>query len=51
MPQAFPVWRTHLISVETTIYLFFKHYPVENRLGQRYLKKKRVMYELRGLFI
>ena len=27
-------------SVETTIYLFFKYYPVENRLEQIYFLKK-----------
>ena len=27
-------------SVETTIYLFFKHYPVGNRLEQIYIFKK-----------
>ena len=39
-PQAFLVRRTHFRSVETTIYLFFNYYPVENRLGQRYFFKK-----------
>ena len=29
-----------LSSVEATIYLFFKHYSVENRLEQIYLLKK-----------
>ena len=38
-------------SVKTTIYLFFKYYPVENRLEQIYIFKKGVMYELRGLFV
>ena len=38
-------------SVKTTIYLFFKYYPVENRLEQINIFKKGVMYELRGLFI
>ena len=50
-PQAFLVRRTHFLSVETTIYLFFNYYPVENRLEQRYFFKKvlclsYVMYEL-----
>ena len=39
-PQAFLVRRTHFLSVETTIYLFFNYYPVENRLEQRYFLKK-----------
>ena len=37
-------------SVETTIYLFLKYYPVENRLQQIYFFKKGAMYELSGLF-
>ena len=28
------------LSVETTIYLFLKYYPVENRLEQTYFLKK-----------
>ena len=39
-PQAFLVQRTYFLSNETTIYLFFKYYPVENRLEQRYFFKK-----------
>ena len=35
-PEAFLVRRTHSLSVETTIYLFFNYYPEENRLEQRY---------------
>ena len=38
------------LSVETTIYLFLKYYPVENRLEQIYFFKKGAMYELSGLF-
>ena len=38
--QAFIVRRTHFLSVETTIYLFFNYYPVENRLEKRYSLKK-----------
>ena len=37
-------------SVETTIYLFLKYYPVENRLEQIYFFKKGAMCELSGLF-
>ena len=40
LPQAFLVWRTHFLLVETTIYLFFNYYPMENRLEQRYVFKK-----------
>ena len=39
-PQAFLVQRPYFLSVETTIYLFFKYYPVENRLEQIYFLKK-----------
>ena len=39
-PQAFLVRGTDFISVETTIYLFFNYYPVENRLEKRYSLKK-----------
>ena len=38
--QAFLVRRTHFLSVETTIYLFFKYYPVKNRLEQKYFSKR-----------
>ena len=40
MAQAFLVWRTQFLSVETPIYLFFNYYPVENRLEQRCFFKK-----------
>ena len=49
--QPFLVQRTHFLPVETTIYLLFKYYPVENKLEQRYLFKKRVLYELYGRFM
>ena len=52
MPQAFLEQRAHFLSVQTTIYLFFKYYSVENRQEQRCFFQERVMYELiRGLFI
>ena len=49
--QAFIVRTHHFLSFETTVYLFFKNYPVQNWLGQICFLKKRVMYELHGLFI
>ena len=52
MPQAFLERTAHFLSVQTTIYLLFKYYSVDNRQEQRYFFQKRVMYELiRGLFI
>ena len=48
--QPFLVRGTHFLSVETTIFLFFKYYSVEIMLEQRYFIKKGVIYELRGLF-
>ena len=39
-PQAFLVRRTHFLSVETTILIFFTYYPVENRLKKRHFLKK-----------
>ena len=40
LPQALLGRRTYFLSNDTTIYLFFKYYPVENRLEQRYFFKK-----------
>ena len=37
-------------SVEITIYLFFKYYPVDNRLEQIYFLKKE-LYMSYGVFL
>ena len=43
--------RTHFLLVETTtISLFFKYYPGKTNWNKD-IFKKRVMYELRGLYI
>ena len=42
--QTFLGRRHRFISIETTVYLFFKNYPVQSKLGQRcFLKKELCM--------
>ena len=44
--------RTDFLSVETTInYLFFKYYPVENRLQQRHFLKKSYVWATWSFYI
>ena len=50
-PQRFLVQRTHFLSVETTFYLFFKYYPVKNRLEQRYYLKRSYVWATWSFYI
>ena len=50
-PLAFLVRRNHFFQLKQQFKYFFKYYPVESRLEQRYFFKRGVMYEIRGPFI
>ena len=50
-PRPFLVQRTHILSVETTIYLFFKYYPVESRLEQSIFLKKSYVWATWSFYI